>query len=106
MLGSLRRPRPPWRALIVQPGFVATLAIAFGAVWVNGWAEVLLPRPHRIDSFTGPWIVVGATVTAAWVVLALSRNWKAEPGWIDWMGRALGVLAIGIGLLCPVVYLM
>ena len=98
----LRRPRPPWRALILQPGVVAAVAMVFGGFWVYGWMQIV--APDRLDSFTGPWIVDGATVTAAWVVLALSRRWNSEPGWIDRLGRILGVTAIGTALLCLAVY--
>jgi hypothetical protein len=33
----------------------------------------------------------GYTVLAAWLVLALGRRWRSEPGWIDRLGRFLGV---------------
>ncbi len=39
-------------------------------------------------------MIVPATVVLAWVVLAASRQWQAEPSWIDRAGRALGVLWI------------
>ena len=31
-------------------------------------------------------------VAAAWLGLALSRRWRPEPGWIDRVGRLIGVL--------------
>ena len=98
----LKRPRPAWRPLLVQPGTVAVLAIVFGFFWLTGFMHILLP--DRIDSFTAPWIVVGGTVAAAWVVLALIRRWRAEPGWLDRMGRMLGAMAIGAALLGLVMY--
>ncbi len=98
----LRRPRPPWRTLLVQPGMVAALAIAFGLIWVTGLVHILLP--DRLDAFAGPWIVVGSTVTVAWSLLASLRRWTAEPGWVDRLGRALGVMAIGTALLGWMMY--
>jgi hypothetical protein len=98
----LKRPRPSWRPLLVQPGMVAALAVVFGFYWVTGLVHILLPG--RIDSIRGPWIVVGGTVAAAWVILALIRRWKAEPGWVDRMGRLLGAMAIGAALLGWVMY--
>jgi hypothetical protein len=45
---------------------------------------------------------VGGTVAVAWVLLALSRQWTAEPSWLDRMGRLIGALAIVAGLLAYV----
>jgi hypothetical protein len=98
----LRRPRPPWRVLVVQPGVAAGLAMVFGLFWVTGLVHIVLP--DSIDSFGGPWIVIGATVATAWIVLALFRKWKPEPGWVDRLGRALSVMAIGTALLGWVMY--
>ena len=43
----------------------------------------------------GGWILLlsftGWAVSAAWVVLRLAGAWRAEPGWIDRTGRALGI---------------
>jgi hypothetical protein len=98
----MRSPRPPWRVLLVQPGMLAALSIFVGLFWVTGFVHILLP--DRIDAITGPAIVIGGTVATAWVVLALIRRWKAEPGWVDCIGRLLGVMAIGTALLGLVMY--
>jgi hypothetical protein len=97
-----RRPRPSWRVLLVQPGVVAGLAMVFGLFWVLGWLHILLP--DRLDSLSGAWIAIGGSVAAAWVVLALCRRWRAEPGWLDRLGRLLGAAAIGTALLGLVIY--
>jgi len=47
---------------------------------------------------TAAGIAVGGTVAVVWGILALSRNWIAEPSSADRMGRLLGVVAIGMGL--------
>jgi hypothetical protein len=93
----LRRPRPPLRALVRQPGTVAALAILFGLFWVLGSIHYLFP--DQLDAITAPGIAVGSTVAAAWCVLALSRGWESERGWIDRTGRLLGVAAVAAGLL-------
>jgi hypothetical protein len=98
----LKRPRPPWRSLLILPGTMAALAMVFGLFWVTGLVHLMLP--DRLDAITGPWIVVGATVAAVWLVLLLCRRWKAEPGWVDAMGRLLGAMAIGTALFGLVIY--
>jgi hypothetical protein len=49
-------------------------------------------------------IAVGGTVALAWTVLALSRRWESEPGWVDRTGRLLGAAAIVNGALCFTLY--
>ncbi len=93
----MRRPRPPIRALFKQPGFIAGLAIVFGQFWLTGWLHILYFGKLKDATVTG--IVVAATVTVSWAVLALSRQWKSEPSWIDRIGRLLGASAIALGAL-------
>ena len=35
-------------------------------------------------------------VGAAWLLLVVSGRWRAEPVWIDRLGRALGIFWIAI----------
>jgi hypothetical protein len=98
----MRRPRPVWRVLFVQPGVVAGLAMVFGFFWVAGLVQIVFP--DRLDSITGPWIAVGGTVAVAWLVLAASGNWIIEPGWVDRLGVLLGAAAIATALLGLAVY--
>jgi hypothetical protein len=95
LLVRLRRPRPPIVALLRQPGTVAGLAMSFGQLYVTGWLHLLF-FGRLLDS-TVTAISVGATVAVAWTLLALSRKWKGEPGWVDRMGRLLGAAAIVVG---------
>ena len=97
LLVRLRPPRPPFRALLRQPGMVAGLAVVFGYFWVFGWLDRFFGG--RMHLRTGTAIAVGGTVAAAWAVLALSRKWKSEPSWIDCLGRLLGAAAIAVGVL-------
>jgi hypothetical protein len=92
LLIRLRRPRPPLRAMLKQPGTVAGLAVVIGYLLVAGWL-------HRfyvggIDFRIGNAIAVGGTVLVAWAILALSRQWESEPSWVDRMGRLIGATAI------------
>jgi hypothetical protein len=34
-------------------------------------------------------------ILALWVILALARCWRTEPGWADRLGRAFGIMWIG-----------
>lgn len=95
LLVRLRPPRPPVRGLLRQPGTVAGLAIVFGQVWVTGWLHRLFFG--RLTDPTVTAVAVGGTVMLAWALLALSRKWEAEPGWVDRLGRLLGFGAIVAG---------
>jgi hypothetical protein len=98
----LRRPRPPLRELLRQPGTVAGLAMVFGLFWGTGCLLALFP--DRFDSMTAVPVAVGGAVVAGWSMLALSRQWKPERGWVDRVGRVLGCIAIATALLGLVIY--
>jgi hypothetical protein len=98
----LIRPRPPLLALLRQPGMVAALSMIFGLFWGTGWLLMLFPR--KVDSLTAAPAAAGGAVALAWVVLAMSRQWKSEPGWIDRLGRILGIVAIGTALVGLVIF--
>jgi hypothetical protein len=88
----LRRPRPPLRTLIHQPGFaacaapvavvLATLPLAFFAP--SGLAG-------QVIEIGGQGLAVAAA-PLAWLFLIATRRWNPEPSWIDRLGRVLGVL--------------
>jgi hypothetical protein len=96
LIVRLRRPRPPLRSLIDQPGFVAcalpvvivlvTLPLAF-------W-----PLPGAAGGAV-EFGVQALLITAsplAWVSLIATRRWNPERSWIDRLGRLLGAL----GMIC------
>jgi len=97
LLVRLIRPRPSMRVRLRQPGIVAGLAFVFGVIWVRGWLHHLFVG--RFDDRTAISFSAGCTVAIAWGNLAGSRKWQAEPSWIDRLGRVLGAVAIGNGLL-------
>lgn len=100
LVARLRRPRPPFRRLMRQPGFNACCAVALFAV------SLLLPllvgslktlaAGKEIDVvvlifFAGAFpFMSGFVVLVAWGLQAISRRWNREPGWLDRAGLALG----------------
>lgn len=89
----LRRPRPPGRAIARQPGFAACAAALVG-FFLGLEASYLLGAAVR------PELAVGAAVGATWVALLVTRRWAAEPGWIDRLGRGVGLgwIAVALGV--------
>jgi len=95
-----RKPRPPFSEIVRQPGMVACTAacmsIVFGAsLTVPGVSLALSrrgPQPlAQIIEASVNNLVIAHAVAGAWLTLRLSGAWRAEPGWIDGMGRALGI---------------
>jgi hypothetical protein len=97
LLMRLRRPRPPIRVLLRQPGTVAGLAVTIGLILVAGWMHRLF-FGRLIDGTVTP-IAEGGTVALAWTCLALVRKWEAEPSWVDRMGRLIGATAILVSVI-------
>jgi hypothetical protein len=92
LLFRLRKPRPPWRDLLRQPGSVGVLAAVL-AVFVEvdlRWFEVPIPTPMPLN--------IGLAVAASWLVLGVSGRWRAEPSWVDRLGLVLGACWIVLGL--------
>lgn len=78
----LRRPRPPFREVVRQSGFVACLAVIAGTlITVDLWAVA------NID--VGYWVVVASGLMLAWPLLGMFP-WRPEASWIDRLGRAVG----------------
>jgi hypothetical protein len=88
LIMRLRRPRPPLRRLIKQPGVVAC------EVWLLGMFLGICLAPLIEDYPLLALIVVISTASAipiAWTILVLRGHWETEPSWIDRLGRGLGV---------------
>lgn len=104
-------PRPRWRRLACQPGLMAACATAVvlvayglligtvslvvrreGASWSEAVTELALVgfAPHAP-------LAVGLAVLASWMTLIVGRRWRAEPSWVDRLGRILGVFWICAG---------
>lgn len=80
----LRRPRPPMSEVIRQSGFVTCLI---------GLALVAMLMSLGDAWFSGVALTVGLTrvliLLMLWPLLGL-RPWRAEPSWVDRLGRAVG----------------
>ena len=116
----LRRPRPTLMRLARQPGFVAGVAgsstIALGlfatailamvrvirqSVLAQSSVQAAVKRGMIVPPSPDPnwWLgvgmnfagFVGVGVIAVWVMLAVSGRRRPARGWIDLLGRALGV---------------
>jgi hypothetical protein len=97
----LMSPRPRRRRLARQPGFTATCAASIAFVFVGvGLARVVAdmsyPRSTGLAEIVELWgtLLAGVAVLVSWVCLLISGRWRAEPSWIDRLGRAMGVFWI------------
>jgi hypothetical protein len=92
MILRLRRPRPPLRSILTQPGVTACampVAMFF----------VILPFSLLAGSGIGGealemamQVLLIAAAPLAWICLLVTRRWNSEPSWIDRAGRTMGVL--------------
>ncbi len=96
----LRRPRPPLRRLILQPGTAACAAVVIvTALDVVAWSIYWRGDPARLTRIIHRyWNLYGdrpaLAVAVTWLGLWLSRRWRPEPGWIDRLGQAIGMMWI------------
>jgi len=104
----LKRPRPSWRRLAREPGWLAACSAVPGMALLGlgvgvcffGWGRsIFYVDDIEVSLFTLAPSLAGATVLGSWMTLILGRRWRAEPSWLDRLGRALGVywLAMGAG---------
>jgi hypothetical protein len=117
LLMGLRR--EPLRRLARRPGFVASAAALLAVAW-GAAGRFSVPRLPLIcgtgldiDAPESPfWTevegflwsgldyqAIALAVQAAWGLLLAGRRWRAEPTWIDRLGRALGAVWIAGQLL-------
>ena len=113
LIFRLREPRPPLRLVARQPGAVACFAIV--AFQLSSVIQALILSIRwdeatflgRIDSTI--WTVFSeigtryaSVIPITWVLLAVSRHWRPEPGWIDRAGRILGWAWTALWLIDPI----
>jgi hypothetical protein len=89
-----RRPQPPLRLLVCQPGTVAAFAAAFGVPLILVDSKYAMGGAFMF-AFTAA-ARVGPLVGFGWIVLALSGAWRSEPDWIDRTGRVVDIFWIAI----------
>ncbi len=100
----LRSPRPSPRRLGRQPGFIAGLAVilatlihaVLGANLVFSARGVQWDRVDHLLLNLSPAQTIAPAVAVAWMVLAVSGRWRPNAGWIDRLGRFIGLTWLGI----------
>jgi hypothetical protein len=88
--------------LIGQPGTLACLVAAVVMVCV---VSIMAGRPARLSLATLPILLspsIGMSVILTWMGTYLTGFWIPDRGWIDRLGRALGICWV---LLAVVLYL-
>jgi hypothetical protein len=122
----LRHPSPIRRWLFWQPGLsactVASVALAAAgllslAMYLlsslsSGLSAAFLARRLQEglmpENLTAAATVIGYGVAGTWVALAAKHRWRPEPGWIDGLGRLVGVgwivMVIG-GMILPIIHI-
>ena len=109
----LGHPRPDRDELWRQPGWVACVSVVISLMvsvfqQVLSDATVFLRRPNfrpreELDQIFQDTLLrlpfhAVIVIAATWIVLVRGGRWKAEPGWIDRSGRAIGVFWIVINI--------
>jgi hypothetical protein len=102
---------PRWRSLR-QPGILVAVACvaAFCVAAVEAtpmritwWPKTAPPTFYWGDWWTFTWFhlprAAGYSVALTWLVLTLSGRWTAARGWLDRLGRFLGLCWIGLAVL-------
>lgn len=109
-------PRPRWRRVARQPGMIAACAsllslALFGSIILGAMLASTFSG-YAPDFFTVTEAVyfshlfVSMSILVSWMTLLLGRRWRAEPSWIDRLGRALAVSWIVGGLLVASVLIL
>ncbi len=93
-------PRPRFRRLVRQPGINAALAAVLALILAGvllGLVIWLGASVYAIFALLAVPTYPALAVVVAWVTLLVGRRWRAEPSWVDRLGRALGVFWIVAG---------
>lgn len=109
LVTRMHGPRPRKRRLVVQPGFVAAVAVlstlTVESALVIGSAAMdgrFASSPTRFAEFALNGVILlahhaGCAVFVSWLTLALTGRWCPERSWVDRWGRTLGCAWIVIG---------
>ena len=103
---AYREPHPRWRVWLRRPGNVAciaaTMALACEYTWIalicvrfwephrRLWGQGYVPSLHPMSFVSG----VGSWIVGAWLALFLSGSWRPARGWVERLGRAIGIVWI------------
>ncbi|WP_435018656.1 hypothetical protein TA3x_000640 [Tundrisphaera sp. TA3] len=112
----LMSPRPRWRRLARQPGFVACLAIvpagiiglALTIIEVNRFSAVAYPSGGLLaKERLSVWLQTlsmtlaepcGFAVAMAWSTQALVGGWRPKDDWVDRLGRVVGCTWVAMAM--------
>jgi hypothetical protein len=91
----LRRPRPGLFRLTRRPGAMACFAagVATPAALV---AHLVVMRSRVanlgsvVEAVVMSWTLAATALVSCWLTMVVSGRWRAEPTWLDRLGRALG----------------
>jgi hypothetical protein len=97
VLLGLKRPRAAMRRLMSRPGHAACVvaslvslptALLFSLAYLVHHVMVRPPfDPASVVVVSS--IATGPAISASWCIMALSRRWRSETDWIEWLGRVL-----------------
>jgi hypothetical protein len=109
---SALSPRGPKFRSLRRPGIMAGVAcvaafcvaaVESPGMLVTWWPKTAPPTFHWEDWWTFTWFTLpraaGYSVALTWLVLILSGRWAADRGWLDRLGRFLGLCWIGLAFL-------
>lgn len=88
----LRRPRAPFRSLILQPGFAACAAVLAAHFGPQPFVRLAPAGLARQAIEMGGLVLLVAAVPVVWVTLIVTHRWNPESSWVDTLGRILGLL--------------
>ena len=88
IVARLRAPRPPFRHLASQPGFVASIALCLAAIIIVD-TDLIFFELAFMPPVVGM-LLPGAAVLVSWLILLAARRWRPEASWIDRCGRVVG----------------
>jgi hypothetical protein len=106
MIVRVRQPRPSLWHLLWQPGMLTSVIVLF-YLFVLLFCFLVSYLIHSILYLSlypliggpGPPYVPGLLVACGWVAAKLMGRFRPEHGWIEWLGRTLGLGWIAAGIL-------
>jgi len=102
----MMRPRPRWRRLTRQPGFIACCVASLVLVVETSLSVLILGSMHThytVKTWGQAWTIAfsgdgfrqmgsrpGFAVAAAWITLAMTGRCRPASDWVDRLGRVIG----------------
>ena len=109
LLLHLMKPRPPWRRLRRQPGFVACLmatvvslsTIAFSAFCFRNTAmETVRSTGGLMNAQLVGGLAAGVGSVSGWFAMRLNGVCRPRPTWTDRLGRLIGLAWLTVAIAC------